>query len=145
MILDYAHSPDALENVLNAVRQTAKGRIIALFGCGGDRDREKRPMMGEIGGRLSDFVILTSDNPRSEDPYAILASVEAGIKETDCPYIVVENRREAIAAALRMAQENDVIILAGKGHETYQEIQGVKYPFDERIVVQELLAEIRGE
>ena len=145
VILDYAHSPDALENVLNAVRQTAKGRIIALFGCGGDRDREKRPMMGEIGGRLSDFVVLTSDNPRSEDPYAILASVEAGIKETDCPYVVIENRREAIKAAMKMAQESDVVLLAGKGHETYQEIQGVKHPFDERIVVQEILAEIRGE
>ena len=145
VILDYAHSPDALENVLKAVRQTARARVIALFGCGGDRDREKRPMMGEIGGRLADFVILTSDNPRSEDPYEILASVEEGIKRTDCPYVVIENRREAIREALTIARENDVIVLAGKGHETYQEICGVKHPFDERIVVAELLAQIRGE
>ena len=145
VILDYAHSPDALENVLRAVRQTARARVIALFGCGGDRDREKRPLMGEIGGRLADYVILTSDNPRSEDPYEILASVEEGIKRTDCPYVVIENRREAIREALTIARENDVIVLAGKGHETYQEICGVKHPFDERIVVAELLAQIRGE
>lgn len=145
VILDYAHSPDALENVLTAVRQTARSRVISLFGCGGDRDREKRPIMGEIGGRLSDFVILTSDNPRSEDPYEILASVEEGIKRTDCPYVVIENRREAIREALSIARENDVVVLAGKGHETYQEICGVKHPFDERIVVAELLAQIRAK
>ncbi|MBR4081466.1 MAG: UDP-N-acetylmuramoyl-L-alanyl-D-glutamate--2,6-diaminopimelate ligase [Clostridia bacterium] len=144
VILDYAHSPDALENILKTVRQFAKGRVIALFGCGGDRDQGKRPIMGEIGGRLADLCILTSDNPRSEDPMAILAAVEEGIKSTGKPYEMIENRREAIRRALTVAREGDVIILAGKGHETYQEIQGVKHPFDEKIVVQELLEEIRG-
>ena len=142
VILDYAHSPDALENILRAVRQTTKGRLIALFGCGGDRDHEKRPIMGEIGGRMADFCVLTSDNPRSEDPNTILDEIEAGIRQTDGRYIVIENRREAIRFALKHAQPDDVIVLAGKGHETYQEIKGVKYPFDEKIVVSELLREL---
>ncbi len=142
VILDYAHSPDALENILSTIRQTAKARVIALFGCGGDRDHEKRPVMGEIGGRMADFCILTSDNPRSEDPYAILEEIERGIKLTSGAYQVIENRRDAIRAALAMAQPGDVVVLAGKGHETYQEIKGVKHPFDEKVVVQQLLSEI---
>lgn len=142
VILDYAHSPDSLENVLKAVRETARGRMIALFGCGGDRDRAKRPMMGEIGGELADFCILTSDNPRGEDPMEILDAIEAGIKPTGCEYIVIENRREAIRYALTHANPGDVVVLAGKGHETYQEIKGVKHPFDEKVVVRELLEEI---
>ena len=143
VILDYAHSPDSLENVLKAVRETAKGRMIALFGCGGDRDKAKRPMMGEIGGKLADFCILTSDNPRNEDPMVILDAIEAGIKPTGCDYIVIENRREAIRYALQMGRDGDIIVLAGKGHETYQEIMGVKRPFDEKVVVAELLKEMR--
>ena len=142
VILDYAHSPDSLENVLNAVRQTARGRMIALFGCGGDRDKAKRPMMGEIGGKLADYCILTSDNPRNEDPMVILDAIEAGIKPTGCDYIVIENRREAIRYALTHAEPGDVVVLAGKGHETYQDIKGVKHPFDEKVVVRELLEEI---
>ena len=142
VILDYAHSPDSLENVLKAVRQTARGRMIALFGCGGDRDRAKRPMMGEIGGKLADYCILTSDNPRGEDPMVILDAIEAGIKPTGCDYIVIENRREAIRYALTHAEPGDVVVLAGKGHETYQEIKGVKHPFDEKVVVRELLEEL---
>ncbi|MBQ3269074.1 MAG: UDP-N-acetylmuramoyl-L-alanyl-D-glutamate--2,6-diaminopimelate ligase [Clostridia bacterium] len=142
VILDYAHSPDSLENVLKAVRDTAKGRMIALFGCGGDRDRAKRPMMGEIAGKLADFCVLTSDNPRGEDPMAILDAIEAGIKPTGCEYVVIENRREAIRYALNHAQSGDVVVLAGKGHETYQEIKGVRHPFDEKVVVRELLEEI---
>ncbi len=145
VILDYAHSPDALENILTTVRQTAKARVIVLFGCGGDRDHEKRPLMGEIGGRLADFSILTSDNPRGEDPYRIIEEIERGMRRTQGAYTVVENRRAAIKIALKMAREGDVVVLAGKGHETYQEIKGVKYPFDEKIVVQELLKEISGE
>ena len=141
VILDYAHSPDSLENILEAVRETAKGRMIALFGCGGNRDAAKRPLMGEIAGRLADFCILTSDNPRNEDPMAILDAIEAGIKPTGCAYVVIENRREAIRRALSMAEPGDVVVLAGKGHETYQEIKGVKHPFDEKIVVAELLKE----
>ena len=143
VILDYSHSPDALENILKTVREFARGRVIALFGCGGDRDHGKRPIMGEIGGKLADLCILTSDNPRTEDPMAILAAIEAGIKPTGKPYTIIENRREAIGYALRTAQEGDVIVLAGKGHETYQEIMGVKRPFDEKVVVQELLQELR--
>ena len=142
VILDYAHSPDSLENVLNAVRQTTRGRMIALFGCGGDRDKAKRPMMGQIGGKLADYCILTSDNPRGEDPMAILDAIEEGIKPTGCEYVVIENRREAIRYALTHAEPGDVVVLAGKGHETYQEIKGVRHPFDEKVVVRELLEEI---
>lgn len=142
VILDYAHSPDSLENILKAVRQTAKGRMICLFGCGGNRDSAKRPMMGEIAGELSDYCILTSDNPRNEDPMEILAAIEEGIRGTGCEYIVIENRREAIKYALENARPSDVVVLAGKGHETYQEIKGVRYPFNEKIVVAELLKEI---
>lgn len=144
VILDYSHSPDALKNILQTVREFTRGRVIALFGCGGDRDHGKRPMMGEIGGRLADLCILTSDNPRTEDPMAILSAVESGIKPTGKPYVVIENRREAIRHALEIGREGDVIVLAGKGHETYQEIMGVKRPFDEKVVVQELLAEMRA-
>ena len=145
VILDYSHSPDALENILSTVRQFARGRVISLFGCGGDRDHLKRPIMGEISGRMADFSILTSDNPRTEDPMAILASIEEGIKPTGGKYVVIENRREAIRYALQMGQEGDIIVLAGKGHETYQEIMGVKRPFDEKAVVAELLKDIGKE
>ncbi|MDD3335768.1 MAG: UDP-N-acetylmuramoyl-L-alanyl-D-glutamate--2,6-diaminopimelate ligase [Eubacteriales bacterium] len=146
VILDYSHSPDALENILTTVRTFTKNRLIVLFGCGGDRDHGKRPMMGEIGGRLADFSILTSDNPRTEDPNVILSSIEEGMKKTKGQYVVIENRREAIRYALAMGQEGDVIILAGKGHETYQDIMGVKRPFDEKVVVRELLAQMeQGE
>lgn len=144
VILDYAHSPDALENVLKTVRTFTRARLIALVGCGGDRDHGKRPMMGEIVGRMADFSILTSDNPRTEDPMLILQAIEEGMKKTDGEYIVIENRRDAIRYALEMGREGDVIILAGKGNETYQEIMGVKRPFDEKIVVSELLKEMRG-
>lgn len=144
VILDYSHSPDALENILSAVRQFARGRVISLFGCGGDRDHLKRPIMGEISGRLADYSILTSDNPRTEDPFEILRAVEEGIKPTNGKYVVIENRREAIRHALQIARDGDIIVLAGKGHETYQEIMGVKRPFDEKVVVQELLEEMEG-
>jgi len=142
VILDYSHVPDALMNILTTVRQFAKARVIALFGCGGDRDQGKRPMMGEIGGKLADLSILTSDNPRTEDPMKILEAIEAGIKPTGGEYVVIENRREAIRYAMEIAEAGDIIVLAGKGHETYQEINGVKYPFDEKVVVQELLEEL---
>jgi UDP-N-acetylmuramoyl-L-alanyl-D-glutamate--2,6-diaminopimelate ligase len=143
VILDYSHSPDALENILTAVREFARKRVIVVFGCGGDRDHGKRPIMGEIGGRLADYSILTSDNPRTEDPCVILNSIEEGIKRTKGKYTVIENRRDAIKHALEIGREGDVIILAGKGHETYQEIMGVKRPFDEKVVVAELLEEMQ--
>ncbi len=144
VILDYSHSPDALENILGAIREFIKGRLIVVFGCGGDRDQGKRPVMGEIAGRMADLSVLTSDNPRSEDPDSILASIEEGIKPTGGSYLVIENRREAIRHALCIAQENDIVLLAGKGHETYQEIAGIKRPFDEKKIVTELLAELGG-
>ena len=144
VILDYSHSPDALQNILETVRVFTRGRVIALFGCGGDRDQGKRPMMGEIGGRLADLCVLTSDNPRSEDPMDILKAIEDGIRPTGKPYVVIENRREAIRYALGIAKDGDVIVLAGKGHETYQEIKGIKHPFDEKAVVAELLHEMEG-
>ena len=144
VILDYAHSPDALENILNTVRATTRGRVIAVFGCGGGRDHMKRPVMGEIGGRLADFSVITSDNPRDEEPMSIINAIVEGISTTDGAYTVIENRREAIRYALTMARESDAVVLAGKGHETYQEICGVKHPFDEKIIVQELLDEMNG-
>ena len=139
IILDYAHTPDSLENTLLTVKGFVRGRLITVFGCGGDRDAGKRPMMGEISGRLSTFTILTSDNPRSEEPAKIIAEIEEGIKPTGGEYICIENRRDAIRYAIQNAHPDDIIVLAGKGHETYQEINGVKHPFDEKIVVKELL------
>ena len=143
MILDYSHSPDALENILHTVHEFCRGRIILVFGCGGDRDKGKRPMMGEIAGKLADYSILTSDNPRFEDPMTILAAIEEGIKPTGAKYEVIESRRDAIRQAMEMAVGGDIIVLAGKGHETYQEICGVKHPFDEKEIVLELLEEMK--
>ena len=145
VILDYAHAPDALSNILRTCRTFTKKRLIALFGCGGDRDKGKRPMMGRIGGELADLCIRTRDNPRTEDPMEILHEIEEGIKETTGEYVVIENRRDAIRHALEIGREGDIIVLCGKGHETYQETMGVKRPFDEKVVVQELLTELRGE
>lgn len=145
VILDFAHTPDGLINLLTSVREFAKGRVISVFGCGGDRDHAKRPIMGEAAGRYSDFCVVTSDNPRTEDPMSIIKSVLTGVDKTAVKYVVIENRREAIRYALTHARKNDVVVLAGKGHETYQEINGVKYPFDEKVVVRELLSEMREE
>ena len=135
MLIDYAHTPDALENVLNAVRGFARGRVVVLFGCGGDRDRTKRPLMGAIAARLADFVIVTSDNPRTEEPGAIIQDILAGMAGTDTEYAVVENRVEAIRYAMDHAQPEDVVILAGKGHETYQIVGHEKRHLDEREIV----------
>ena len=146
-IVDYAHTPDALINVLNAIHGVleGKGKVITVVGAGGNRDKGKRPIMGRIGGELADLCILTSDNPRTEDPMEILREIEEGIKETTGEYVVIENRRDAIRHALEIGREGDIIVLCGKGHETYQETMGVKRPFDEKVVVQELLTELRGE
>ena len=126
------------------MRTFTRGRLISLFGCGGDRDPGKRPMMGEISGRLADYSIITSDNPRTEDPFAIMDQIEEGMIQSGGKYEMIENRRQAIRKALEMGLDGDVIVLAGKGHETYQEIMGVKRPFDEKIVVQELLDEMNA-
>ena len=143
VILDFAHTPDGLTNLLSSVRQFAKGRVITVFGCGGDRDNTKRPIMGEIAANLSDYVVITSDNPRTEDPARIINMVIEGVQKTDCSHTTIENRREAIKFALGIAKKDDIIVLAGKGHEYYQEINGVKHPFDEKLIVAEFLEEMR--
>ena len=148
VIVDYAHSPDALEKLLGTVRQLTRGRLIAVFGCGGDRDRGKRPLMGEIATRLSDLVIATTDNPRSEDPAAILAEIESGLKRGTAPYRLLPDRREAIRTALSQAAAGDAVVIAGKGHESYQVIGAEVLPFDDRAVAGELIRELcrkRGE
>ncbi len=144
VLIDYAHTPDGLENVISAVQGFCKGRVITVFGCGGDRDPMKRPIMGHIGVSLSDIGIITSDNPRTEVPAAIIKDILAGVKEEDGEYIVVEERREAIRYAMDIAKKDDIIILAGKGHETYQEINGKKYHLDEREEVAAHLQELRN-
>ena len=141
VLIDYAHTPDALENVLTTLRSFTKGRLICLFGCGGDRDKTKRAPMGGLAAALSDVVVLTSDNPRSEDPNAILRDILAGMTGSDTPRLVVPDRREAIRTALALARPGDVVLLAGKGHETYQEIRGQFLPFDEREEVAAFFAE----
>ncbi len=140
VIIDYAHTPDALENIIKTVKGFAKGRVVTLFGCGGDRDPIKRPIMGKIAAELSDFVIVTSDNPRTEVPSAIIDDILKGMQDTKTPYTVIENRKEAIGWAVQNAQKRDIIILAGKGHETYQIIGREKSHFDEREIVAEFLS-----
>ena len=143
VIIDYAHTPDGLSNILSTVCGFADGRVIALFGCGGDRDKTKRPRMAKIAAQGADFAVLTSDNPRTEDPYAILRDALPGLMESKTPFAVIEERRKAIAFALEEARSGDVVVLCGKGHETYQEIGTTKYHLDEREVVRECFA--RGQ
>ena len=139
VLTDYSHTPDSLENILKTVRAFCKGRVIAVFGCGGDRDPFKRPIMGRIGAELADLSVVTSDNPRTEDPMAIIDAIVAGMKEGPHPYVVIENRVQAIHWAMDHAQAGDVIVLCGKGHETYQEISHEKRHLDEREVVADYL------
>jgi UDP-N-acetylmuramoyl-L-alanyl-D-glutamate--2,6-diaminopimelate ligase len=141
VMIDYAHTPDSLENILSTVKGFAKGRLISVFGCGGDRDRSKRPLMGEISGRIADFTIITSDNPRTEEPARILADIEEGIRNTGGKYIVIEDRTEAIRYAMNNAQKDDVIVLSGKGHETYQIFRDKTIHYDEREIVENILRE----
>ena len=145
IMIDYAHSPESLENILQAVKSYTRGKVISVFGCGGDRDSGKRPIMGEISGRIADFTFITSDNPRTEDPEKIVEQIEEGIKKTKGKYKVIVDRTEAIKEAIKMATKRDIIVLAGKGHEPYQEINGIKHPYDERIIVKELIEEIEKE
>lgn len=144
VLIDYAHSPDSLENILTTLKSYCPGRLVSLFGCGGDRDRTKRPIMGEISGRIADFTIITSDNPRTEEPEAIIRDIEAGTKKTKAEYVTIIERREAIKYALVNAKPKDVIVLAGKGHETYQIFKDKTIHFDEREVVKEILEELGG-
>mgnify|MGYP000435712530 FL=1 len=139
IMIDYAHSPESLQNILSAVKSYTRGKVISVFGCGGDRDKAKRPIMGEISGRIADFTFITSDNPRTENPEEIVKEIEEGIKKTKGNYKVVVDRTEAIKEAIKMATKLDIIVLAGKGHEPYQEINGEKFPYDERIIVKEII------
>ncbi|MDP4179781.1 MAG: UDP-N-acetylmuramoyl-L-alanyl-D-glutamate--2,6-diaminopimelate ligase [Bacillota bacterium] len=143
VIIDYAHSPDSLENILMTLKGYAKGRVVCLFGCGGDRDKTKRPIMGEISGKLADFTIITSDNPRTEEPQRIVSDIEEGVKRTDGSYVAIVDRKEAIKFALANAIKDDIILLAGKGHETYQIFKDKTIHFDEREVVKELLESLK--
>ena len=145
IMIDYAHSPESLENILQAVKSYTRGKVISVFGCGGDRDSGKRPIMGEISGRIADYTFITSDNPRTEDPQKIVDQIEEGIKKTKGNYKVIVDRTEAIKEAIKMATKRDIVVLAGKGHEPYQEINGVKYPFDERIIVREIIDQLEDE
>jgi UDP-N-acetylmuramoyl-L-alanyl-D-glutamate--2,6-diaminopimelate ligase len=148
VVVDYAHKPDGLEQVLRTARDLTAGRVIVVFGCGGDRDRAKRPMMGQIAAQWADDVIVTSDNPRTEDPARIIEEIRPGVEAGQAEARAAGRqvraryepaRRDAIAAAIAAAGPGDVVLIAGKGHETYQEIAGVKHPFDDRQVVRECL------
>ena len=141
VLIDYAHTPDSLENVLKSVRGFCRGRVISVFGCGGDRDPIKRPIMGRIGVELSDLAVITSDNPRTEDPNEIIRQITAGFEGSEKPYKVIENRREAIRWAMDEAKKDDIIVLCGKGHETYQILGTKKFHLDER---EEVAAHLEG-
>jgi len=146
VIVDYAHTPDGLENVLKTVNEFAVGRVLTVFGCGGDRDKTKRPIMGKIAAKYSDVVFVTSDNPRTEDPESILKDIEQGLIEDQVPlenYLLIEDRRVAIQKAIDMASPEDVVLIAGKGHETYQLIGQTTHDFDDRIVAKEAIRGIQ--
>ncbi len=144
VLIDYAVTPDALDNMIRTVKGTAAGRVGVLFGCGGDRDRTKRPKMGRVVASLADYAIVTSDNPRTEEPEAIIADILEGMKDAKTPYVVIPDRREAIKWAVRNARSGDTIVLTGKGHETYQIVGKTKYHMDEREIVAEALGEKEG-
>ena len=136
IMIDYAHTPDSLLKILESSRKITNGRIICVFGCGGNRDSSKRPIMGIISSRLADYTIITSDNPRYEDPLSIINDIKKGIKKDN--YEIIVDRTEAIKKAIEISTENDLILLVGKGHETYQEINGIKYPYDERLIINDI-------
>ena len=139
ILIDYAHTPDSMVNVLQTVKEFAKGRTVAVFGCGGDRDKTKRPPMGKAAADWSDFAVVTTDNPRTEDPAAIIEDILPGFAGSKTPYKVVVDRVEAIHWAMDHAEKDDVIVLCGKGHETYQEVNHVKHHMDEREIVADYL------
>lgn len=143
LMIDYAHNAMSLESLLTTLREYQPKRLVCLFGCGGNRARSRRFEMGEVSGRLADLTIITSDNPRFEEPLDIIADIRTGIRKTEGSYVEIPDRKEAIAWAIHHGQPGDVIVLAGKGHEDYQEIRGVKYPMDERVLIQEILEEDR--
>lgn len=143
LMIDYAHNAMALESLLGTLKEYKPNRLVSLFGCGGNRDRNRRFEMGEVSGKLADFTIITSDNPRFEEPLDIMADIVTGIEKTDGNYVTIADRKEAIKYAITHGEPGDIIVLAGKGHEDYQEIKGVKYPMDERVLIAEILEEIK--
>lgn len=143
LMIDYAHNAMALESLHGTLRDYHPERIVTVFGCGGNRSKTRRYEMGEVSGKLSDFTIITSDNPRFEEPQAIIDDIVVGMKKTDGKYITICDRKEAIKYAIEHGQPGDVLILAGKGHETYQEIKGVKHDMDERVLIKEVLEELK--
>jgi len=145
VVVDYAHTDDALLNTLKTARDLTNGRIITVFGCGGDRDKTKRAPMGEAAGRHSDLVIVTSDNPRTEDPLKIISEIEKGVEKTGSPYLKISDRRDAIHLAIQKARANDVVIIAGKGHETYQIVGNDKFHFDDREVARDALKKLQED
>ncbi len=145
LMIDYAHNAMSLESLLTTLKEYHPKRLVCLFGCGGNRSRERRFEMGEVSGRLADLTIITSDNPRFEEPQAIIDDIKVGIGKTDGKYVEICDRKEAIKYAIANGQPGDVIVLAGKGHEDYQEIRGVKYPMDERVLIKEVLEELKEE
>ena len=141
LMIDYAHNAMALESLLTTLKEYKPNRLVCLFGCGGNRSKLRRFEMGEVSGRLADLTIITSDNPRNEDPEAIMDDIVTGISKTDGKYVRISDRKDAIRYAIRNGQPGDIVVLAGKGHEDYQEIKGKKYPMDERVLISEILAE----
>ena len=141
LMIDYAHNAMALESLLETLREYRPHRLVCLFGCGGNRSRARRFEMGEVSGKLADLTIITSDNPRDEDPQMIIDDIKQGIAKTGGQYVEIKDRKEAIAYAIHHGQPGDIVILAGKGHEDYQEIKGKKYPMDERVLIREILEE----
>ena len=144
-MIDYAHNAMALESLLGTLKEYNPNRLVSVFGCGGNRDRNRRFEMGEVSGRLADFTIITSDNPRFEEPLDIIADIRTGIDKTDGKYIEIPDRKEAIRYCILNGQPGDIIVLAGKGHEDYQEICGVKHPMDERVLIAEIMQEEKIE
>ena len=139
LMIDYAHNAMALESLLGTLKEYEPNRLVCLFGCGGNRSKLRRFEMGEVSGKLADLTIITSDNPRFEKPEDIMADIVTGIQKTDGKYITICDRKEAIRYAIENGQPGDIVVLAGKGHEDYQEIEGVHYPMDERVIIQEIL------
>lgn len=142
LMIDYAHNAMSLESLLTTLKEYEPGRLVCLFGCGGNRSKLRRYEMGEVSGKLADLTIITSDNPRFEEPQAIIDDIKTGIAKTDGKYVEILDRKEAIRFAIEHGKPGDIIVLAGKGHEDYQEIKGKKYPMDERVLIAEVLEEL---
>lgn len=144
LLIDYAHNAMSLESLLSTLKEYHPNRLVCVFGCGGNRSKLRRFEMGEVSGRLADLTIITSDNPRFEEPLEIMADIKTGMQKTNGAFVEICDRKEAIAYAIENGQPGDIIVLAGKGHEDYQEIKGVKYPMDERVLIAEILEERRA-